>query len=249
MGAIARAVRIAYDKHVTGENMIKWGAPKEAPRCEFCGTVTSQRHTILECQSPQLENARRRAMMEIATRVEAIHVSNPAIAPIANEIKRQATCRQDHTLWTGTFSPELTRDFAIYEMTITQREYRELIKLLIQLAKAVTQMYETVPPSPQSTQLVSPSQNAYPKLTDNPIWKGLERDGNCHAIEKPNITKDGTMLDWISILPKSTKRRHSPRRRLKLRCNRLKERHESPKPQNPISFKKRVNNCKIKLIF
>jgi len=41
MGAVARAVRIAYDKHMTGENTIKWGIPNDTPHCKFCGGVTS----------------------------------------------------------------------------------------------------------------------------------------------------------------------------------------------------------------
>ena len=135
----AQAVRIMWDKHVTGENQIKWKC-KETLRCEVCGAVLSQKHIILECQRPGAAAIRSRAIDKVQ-RIADGHGHSLVGRTIRAVLKLQKH-DEAQSIWTGLWTPAIRN--AICEecpWQLTRREYGMVVAALRHLASGVLELY------------------------------------------------------------------------------------------------------------
>jgi hypothetical protein len=136
----AQAVRIMWDKNVTGENEKKWKC-KDATKCEVCGVLTSQRHMILECQRPGAEAIRARAISKV--RREGDKHGNTLVGKTIRVILGIGNHEEAHTIWTGMWSPsirQMVRERCPW--TLTRREYSSMVAALRHLAEGVLELYK-----------------------------------------------------------------------------------------------------------
>jgi hypothetical protein len=136
----AQAVRIMWDKNVTGENESKWKC-KEVTKCEICGVPTSQRHMILECQRPGAAAIRATAIQKV--RQESDKHGNNLTGKTIRAVLRLRDHADAYTLWTGLWTPELRKEVAAScPWTLTRREYSKVVAALRHLAEGVLELYK-----------------------------------------------------------------------------------------------------------
>ena len=136
----AQAVRIMWDKNVTGENESKWKC-KEVTKCEICGVHTSQRHMIVECQRPGAAAIRATAIQKV--RQEGDKHGNNLIGKTIRAVLRLRDHADAYTLWTGLWTPEIRTEVAAScPWTLTRREYSKVVAALRHLADGVLELYK-----------------------------------------------------------------------------------------------------------
>ena len=135
----AQAVRIMWDKHVTGENESKWKC-KEITRCDVCGVVTSQRHIILECQRPGACAIRKRAVAKVQLLADAYGTT--LVGRTIRTIMQLQEHNDAHTIWTGLWTPSIRSAVAgACPWPLTRREYGKVTGALRHLASGVLELY------------------------------------------------------------------------------------------------------------
>jgi len=135
----AQAVRIMWDKNVTGENEHKWRC-KEIARCSVCGAITSQRHTIIECQRPGASAIRKQALDKV--RREGDKNGNNLVGKTIRAVLSLSEHEDAHTLWTGLWSPAIRTAIAAQcPWTLTRREYSKVAAALRHLAEGALTLH------------------------------------------------------------------------------------------------------------
>jgi hypothetical protein len=138
-GTWARAVRIIWDKHATGTNLLKWGQTQDVPVCDACGCATGQKHVISDCRKIGLAEARKRVRQKF--RAKAAEFPRQSRA---GEFFSAAVSLLDHaeahTLWTGVWTPAI-REVLPTSFEVTASEYRAIVKVLAILAEGASELY------------------------------------------------------------------------------------------------------------
>jgi hypothetical protein len=139
-GSWARAVRIIWDKHATGENRRKWKQTDEIPKCELCLCATSQRHTITVCGKAGLRGIRSRAVQRFREAVGKAKIGTAARA-VLDVLAALLEHETAVTIWTGVWSPEVRAAVAEVNREMSAREYNRVVTALTHLVKGVDEMY------------------------------------------------------------------------------------------------------------
>ena len=143
----AMAVRVMWDKHVTGDNESKWGCRVTA-RCDACNALTSQRHTISECQRPGAAQIRTRAIRMAWG--EADKLGSSLAGRTARTLLDLLGHEEGYTLWTGMWAPAIREEIAHRcPWQLRAKEYRQVIKVCRHLATGALQLYRMGGPAPQ----------------------------------------------------------------------------------------------------
>jgi len=143
----ATAVRIMWDKHATGDNERKWGRHPTA-YCTVCNALTSQRHTIVECQRPGAAQVRSNAVKKAWAEVDKLGVS---LAGRTARIVLETLGHEDgYTVWTGMWTPAIRDELARRcPWQLRAREYRQVLKVCRHLVAGVLQLYRLSNPATQ----------------------------------------------------------------------------------------------------
>ena len=141
----ATAVRIMWDKHVTGENERKWGC-REVTRCPVCDAVTSQRHIIRECQRPGAEAIRRSAAKGFRDAV--VKHGHTLVGRTLTAIQDLMVHDDAHTIWTGMWTPAIREQMeGRCPWMLTRREFTQVKRALSVLVGGVLQLYRLATPA------------------------------------------------------------------------------------------------------
>jgi hypothetical protein len=138
------AVRIMWDKHVTGENENKWNRQVQT-RCEVCNALTSQRHIISECNRPGAAFIRQQTNRRFAT---AIAKRGTSISGRTLTVLQELMTHPDsHTIWTGMWTPAIREEVSRRcPWTLHAKEYRQVKQALSTLVDGVIQLYRLATP-------------------------------------------------------------------------------------------------------
>jgi hypothetical protein len=139
------AVRIMWDKYLTGQNEVKWGRPQPG-RCPACGAITSQRHMIVECQRPGLQAIRAAAIKKLQG--ETTTHGNTLVGRSLQAIGDLLTHDDAYTLWTGMWTPEIRMEIAgRCPWQLKKKEYGLVVKALRHLANGTLAMHRLERPT------------------------------------------------------------------------------------------------------
>jgi len=139
----AMAVRIMWDKHVTGENLSKWKS-KETHRCTACGALSSQKHIISDCQRPGASGIR---LAATETAREEAEKSTVKVKDTVQEILKLLQHEEAHTIWTGMWSDAVRQTISDRcPWQLSRREYSQVVKCLRHLAEGTLALYRLAGP-------------------------------------------------------------------------------------------------------
>jgi predicted nucleic acid-binding Zn-ribbon protein len=139
----AMAVRIMWDKHVTGENLLKWKS-KDTHRCTACGALSSQKHIISECQRPGAAGIRLAAIEKVR---EEAGKSKDKVRDTVREILKLFHHEEAHTIWTGMWTVAVQKAISdSCPWQLSRREYAQVVKCLRHLAEGTLALYRLAGP-------------------------------------------------------------------------------------------------------
>ena len=101
IGTWARSVRILYEKHCDGENLIKWTGDSEDCVCKYCGRPTGIQHAILHCTKPEVLRLRNRARSDCLQQINAVRKRHSGLGDFINHIEEAVRSTEDTSIWTG----------------------------------------------------------------------------------------------------------------------------------------------------
>ena len=138
-GSWAQAVRIMWDKHMTGENEGKWNM-EVTQKCVLCGVPTSQKHMIVDCQRPGMSDIRATAIKQLQQ--EANKHGMNIIARTLRTVVSLMSHPDAYTLWTGMWTKEIRDEMAARcPWHLKGREYGQVVAALRHLANATLALY------------------------------------------------------------------------------------------------------------
>jgi hypothetical protein len=141
----ATAVRIMWDKHVTGENEHKWGC-REVTRCTVCNAITSQKHIIRECQRPGAEAIRREARRQFSSR--SAKYGHTLVGRTLHAVQNLLEHDEAHTIWTGMWTLEIReRMEQACPWGLSSREFKQVKNVMSVLVAGVVQLYRLATPA------------------------------------------------------------------------------------------------------
>jgi len=141
----AMAVKIMWDKHVTGDNERKWGC-REVARCPVCNAITSQRHTITKCGRPGAEMIRRKAVQNLDTAIEKQWLT--LVGRTLAAVRRLLSYEEGYTIWTGMWTQAIREEIAREcPWTLTSREFKQVKRALSNLVTGVIALYRLAGPT------------------------------------------------------------------------------------------------------
>jgi hypothetical protein len=135
IGSWARAVRIMWDKHLSGENEAKWGM-QVTRMCDLCGVPSSQKHLVGECRRHGMDEVRARALRKV--RNEAVKYGVSLVGRTLSAIVETTDHPEGHTIWTGMWTPSIREQISRKcPWTLKAREYGQVTAALRHLVNGL----------------------------------------------------------------------------------------------------------------
>jgi len=189
----AMAVRIMWDKHVTGENESKWNRQVQT-RCAVCNALTSQRHIISECNRPGAAFIRQQTKRRFAT---AIAKRGTSISGRTLTVLQELMTHPDsHTIWTGMWTPAIREEVSRRcPWTLHAKEYRQVKQALSTLVDGVIQLYRLATPEDRKRKRGQGQVRTPRTLLEEWIAQDDEEDGGVQMRELDERDMDARRYD------------------------------------------------------
>ena len=137
----ARFVRTIWDKQAHGGNTVKWGLTDEdGGRCGTCGALEDQRHIVMDCGNPGMQEAR--AGMFAALRQGCESVKSASARRILLKMEDLVMHHpHGHTVLTGVLTPEIQEEIRGIDVDLSDRDYRAVVEVIAEVYHWVDKIY------------------------------------------------------------------------------------------------------------